>query len=124
MIERDLLLRAAELFNKKLYFECHDLLEEAWSEAKGEDREFLQSLIHVSVGLYHVAAGNHKGAQSLLGQGISGLQPFLPERHGLDLVTLVAGARRCLEKTERALAGEAIEWEAVDVPVMKVSAIE
>ncbi|HJS73266.1 MAG TPA: DUF309 domain-containing protein, partial [Vicinamibacteria bacterium] len=59
MIERDLLLRAAELFNKKMYFECHDLLEEAWSEAKGEDRELLQALIHVSVGLYHVAAGNH-----------------------------------------------------------------
>jgi predicted metal-dependent hydrolase len=59
VIDRALLLRAAKLFNRKLYFECHDLLEEAWSEARGEDRDLLQALIHVSVGLYHVAAGNH-----------------------------------------------------------------
>ncbi len=107
-----------------MYFECHDLLEEAWSEAKGEDRELLQSLIHVSVGLYHVAAGNHKGAQSLLSRGLDGLRPFLPVRDGLDLAELSVTARRCLEKTERALAGEAIEWKAEDVPVMRVSEIE
>ncbi len=124
MIERALLLRAADLFNRKMYFECHDLLEEAWSEAKGEDRELLQSLIHVSVGLYHVAAGNHKGAQSLLSRGLEGLRPFLPERDGLDLAELSAAARRCLEKTDRALAGESIEWKVEDVPVMRVSAIE
>jgi predicted metal-dependent hydrolase len=124
MIEHELLLRSAELFNKKLYFECHDLLEEAWSEAKGYDRDFLQSLIHVSVGMYHVAAGNHKGAKSLLERGVDGLERFLPEREGVDLLALSRGARRCLEKTERALAGESIEWEAADVPVMSVSTIE
>jgi predicted metal-dependent hydrolase len=122
--DRALLIRASSLFNRKLYFECHDLLEEAWSEASGDDRDFLQSLIHVSVGLYHVAAGNHQGAKSLLGRGVLGLDRFLPEREGLDLADLSAKARRCLEKTERALAGESIEWEAEDVPVMRLGAIE
>ena len=124
MIDRELLLRASALFNRKLYFECHDLLEEAWSEAKGEDRDLLQSLIHVSVGLYHVAAGNHKGAKSLLERGVLGLEAFLPERDGLDLLGLARQARRCLEKAERALSGETIEWEAADVPVMRVIAME
>ena len=124
MIDRELLRRASDLFNRKLYFECHDLLEEAWSEAKGEDRDLLQSLIHVSVGLYHVAAGNHKGAKSLLEKGLRGLEPFLPSRAGLDLVGLASRARRCLEKAERALSGEAIEWEAADVPMMRVAAVE
>jgi predicted metal-dependent hydrolase len=124
VIDRALLLRAAELFNRKLYFECHDLLEEAWSEAKGEDRELLQALIHVSVGLYHLAAGNHKGAKSLLERGVMGLEPFLQTRDGLDLLGLATKARLCLAKTERALAGERIDWEAEDVPVMKVAAVE
>ncbi len=124
MIDLELLVRASELFNRKMYFECHDLLEEAWSDAKGEDRELLQSLIHVSVGLYHVAAGNHKGAKSLLERGVLGLEPFLPTRDGLDLLGLSKQVRRCLEKTERALAGETIEWEAADVPVMRVAAME
>ena len=121
MIDRELLRRASDLFNRKLYFECHDLLEEAWSEAKGEDRDLLQSLIHVSVGLYHVAAGNHKGAKSLLERGVLGLEAFLPTRDGLDLLGLSAQARRCLEKAERALSGERIDWEAADVPVMNVA---
>jgi hypothetical protein len=124
VIDRELLLRASDLFNRKLYFECHDLVEEAWSEAQGEDRDLLQSLIHVSVGLYHVAAGNHKGAKSLLERGVLGLEPFLPARDGLDLLGLSRQARRCLEKTELALAGERIEWEAEDVPVMRVAAVE
>jgi len=124
VIDRELLRRASDLFNRKLYFECHDLLEEAWSEAKGDDRDLLQSLIHVSVGLYHVAAGNHKGAKSLLERGVLGLEPFLPTRDGLDLLGLSRQARRCLEKTERALAGETIEWDALDVPVMRLAAME
>ncbi len=125
MIDREFLLRASALFNRKLYFECHDLLEEAWSEAKkGEDRDLLQSLIHVSVGLYHVAAGNHKGAKSLLERGVLGLEAFLPVRDGLDLLGLARQARLCLEKTERALSGETIEWDAADVPVMRVAAME
>lgn len=124
MIARELLLRAAELFNRKLYFECHDVLEEAWSEARGEDREFLAALIHVSVGLYHVAAGNRQGAKSLLERGVLGLAPFFPARDGLDVLGLERRARRCLEKTERTLSGERIEWEADDVPVMSVAAVE
>ena len=124
MIDRELLLRASELFNRRLFFECHDLLEEAWSEARGDDRDFLQSLIHLSVGLYHVAAGNHKGAQSLLEKGVLGLERFLPAREGLDLLALSSQARRCLEKTERALAGETIAWAAEDVPVMRLGAVK
>lgn len=121
MIERALLLEASELFNKKLYFECHDLLEDAWSGERGEDRAFLQALIHVSVGLYHLAAGNHQGAANLLGSGIEGLGRFVPERSGLDVASLSAKALVCLEKSRRALAGETIEWKLEDVPTMRVA---
>jgi uncharacterized protein len=118
---RALLLDAAELFNKKLYFECHDLLEDAWAGERGEERAFLQALIHVSVGLYHVAAGNHQGAANLLASGARGLEPFLPERSGLDVASLSAKTHVCLDKTRRALAGETIEWKAEDVPTMQLT---
>ncbi len=76
------------------------------------------------MGLYHVAAGNHVGAKSLVERGVAGLEPFLPARDGLELLELSARARRCLVKTERALAGETIEWEADDVPVMRLTGVE
>jgi predicted metal-dependent hydrolase len=124
VIRRELLERASDLFNRKLYFECHDLLEDAWSGAKGEDRDLLQALIHLSVGLYHLAAGNHKGARSQLEMGVRGLDPFLPTRDGLDLLALSEAARRCLAKIEDALDGRRIDWRPEDVPVMKLAAVE
>jgi predicted metal-dependent hydrolase len=120
---RDLLVRASDLFNRKLFFECHDLLEERWSGSRGEEREFLQALIHLSVGLYHIAAGNHVGARNLLERAISGLEPFAPERSGLDVSALLSRARVCLGKTKSALAGETIEWSADDVPEMRIAAV-
>jgi predicted metal-dependent hydrolase len=124
VIDPELLLRASDLFNRKLYFECHDLLEEAWSEARGEDRDLLQALIHLSVGLYHLAAGNHKGARSQLEMGVRGLGAFLPAREGLDLLRLSGSAERCLAKIEDALAGKPVEWRAEDVPRITRAAVE
>jgi predicted metal-dependent hydrolase len=119
-----LLGTAAKLFNDKLYFECHDVLEEAWAGEHGEEKAFLQGLISVSVGMYHVAAGNHQGAVNLLERGVASLQAFSPERDGLDVASLLGRARVCLQKSRRALAGEDITWESNDVPVMTVLAVE
>ncbi len=124
MSSRPLLERAAELFNDKLYFECHDFLEEAWADELGEEKDFLQGLISVSVGMYHVAAGNHQGAVNLLERGVTRLQPFSPKRAGLDLASLLEKARVCLEKSRSALGGEEFSWEADDVPMMNVDAVE
>ena len=116
LIEQELLREAAKLFNRKLYFECHDLLEEAWTERRGEEKEFLQALIHLSVGMYHLATDNPKGARNLLSRSLEALSRYEPQAYGVDLIPLVANARICLEKAERALAGEAVEWEASDIP--------
>lgn len=124
MSSRPLLVRASELFNDKLYFECHDFLEEAWADERGEEKDFLQGLISISVGMYHVAAGNHQGAVNLLERGVSRLQTFSPERGGLDVASLLGKARVCLEKSRSALSGEEFSWEAEDVPRMNVDAVE
>jgi predicted metal-dependent hydrolase len=123
MTEPVLLARASDLFNRKLYFECHDLLEDAWAGERGPERDFLQALIRVAVGMYHVAAGNHKGAVSQLGQGLRALEPFRPQRGGLDVESLVAGVRHCLDKSEHALhvgKGGSVGWTAHDIPKMRL----
>jgi predicted metal-dependent hydrolase len=118
MTNRALLKEASELFNRKQYFECHDLLEDAWTGTRGEERDFLQALIHIAVGMYHVAAENYKGAVSQLGAGVVALERFRPEREGLDVDELLAGVWRCLEKSEQAEAQGAVTWMAEDIPRM------
>jgi hypothetical protein len=89
----DLLAAAAQLFDAHLYFEVHELLEPAWRDARGDDREALQGLIQVAVGYQHLANGNLAGAQALLDEGSTRLQGRRID--GLDLEPfghLVAGS--------------------------------
>lgn len=58
-------LRGIELFNRGLYFECHETLEPLWQAAQGEQRIFLHALIQTAVALHHQQRGNHRGAHSL-----------------------------------------------------------
>jgi len=73
--------QAALLFDGRLYFEVHELLEPYWLRAAGHERETLQGLIQVAVGFHHLGNGNlagarallHDGAAKLLGRQIAGI---------------------------------------------------
>lgn len=77
---------AGALFDARLFFEVHELLEPHWMRAAGPEREALQGLIQVAAALHHLASGNaagacsllHDGAAKLLGQTLAGrsLDPF------------------------------------------------
>jgi len=55
-----------ELFNRGFYFECHDIWEEIWGDAKGKNKIFYQALIMSAVSLYHFGNENLEGALSCL----------------------------------------------------------
>jgi hypothetical protein len=65
--------QAALLFDGRLYFEVHELLEPHWLRASGRDRTVIQGLIQVAVGFHHLGNGNAAGARSLLHDGASKL---------------------------------------------------
>jgi len=118
VIASSVLVRAAELFNRKLYFECHDVLEDEWSGAHGEERRLLNALIHAAVGMYHLTAGNYAGASSQLEQAVNGLEAFRENALGVDVALLVPALERCLSKVIRGRSGEDVVWAADDVPVL------
>jgi len=118
MVDSKLLSDAAGLFNRKLYFECHELLEDTWREARGEDKQFLQGLIMLSVAMYHLVAENYVGAVNLFEKGLARLEPFLPERDGLDLDDLTETACKAFEKAKQGLEGEEVLWTEEDIPSM------
>lgn len=65
--------RAAVLFDARLYFEVHELLEPYWLRAVSRERETLQGLIQVSVGFHHLSNANDRGARALLHDGAAKL---------------------------------------------------
>ena len=95
--------RGIALFNAHHFFEAHEVLEDLWREAEGEERRFLQGLIQVAVALHHFTRGNADGARSLLARGTAKLE-HLPASYGGVAVAVLRGA---LEQWRAHLAGEA-----------------
>src|SRR5215470_8865676 len=96
----DLLKRGIELFNTGEFFECHEVLEEEWTPERGPRRLFLQALIHVAVGLYHLERGNPTGAIRQLRKGLRKLAGYLPVCEGIDTARLYNDALAVLECVE------------------------
>ena len=95
--ERAAFARGLAQFNDRLFFECHDTLEEIWSGVRGAPREFVQGLIQAAVGFYHLGNGNRGGATTMLTRGLSRLSRYPDRYYGLEL----DGLRR-----------EVAEWQA------------
>lgn len=57
-------------FNRKEYFEAHEILECLYHTQTGSDREFTQGLIQIAVAFYHLSKNNFLGGKKLLVKGI------------------------------------------------------
>lgn len=79
---------AVQLFNEREYFACHDVLEELWGETVGEDRDFLQGLLHAAVSLFHLSEGNPAGAHKMHASTLRYLSPCPDRYRGIDLAQL------------------------------------
>jgi predicted metal-dependent hydrolase len=95
-----LLERGIALFNHGEYFECHEVLEAAWTPERGPRRLFLQSLIHMAVGFYHSERGNSKGARGQLRKGLRKLAAYLPNCECVDTARLEREVIAVLQKIE------------------------
>jgi uncharacterized protein len=86
-------LQFIEKFNAGEYYECHDLLEEIWMEEKSD--KFLQGLLQMSVGLYHLEYGNIKGARWMFGNARKYLERYQPQHWGLDVSEVIGYIQAC-----------------------------
>ena len=85
-------------FNSQDYFEAHEVWEDLWHEYRETDRTFLQALIQVAAGLYHLDCGNLSGAHSQLSKGLKKLEDYRPSHNGVDVQALVGEIEHCMEK--------------------------
>jgi uncharacterized protein len=92
-----------DLFNRREFFVCHEVLEEVWTHERGPRRLFLQAVIHFAVALYHEGRGNPVGAERQLRKGLRKLAAYLPVCEGIDTGQLHRDGMAALERIE---AGE------------------
>ncbi|HKV41283.1 MAG TPA: DUF309 domain-containing protein [Blastocatellia bacterium] len=56
-------LEGIELFNARRYYDAHEVWEEIWLRAEGQEKLFYQLLIQIAVALHHYERGNSLGVR-------------------------------------------------------------
>ena len=71
-------------FNRRDFFEAHEVWEELWGDCDDRDRRFHQALIQAAVALYHYGNGNLRGAVKLYGTSKAYMDRYPSPHLGLD----------------------------------------
>ena len=84
-------------FNRRRFFEAHEVWEDLWHEYRHDDRTLLQGLIQVAAGCYHLQTNNLDGAFSLIGKGLVKLNLYDEKHAQIDLGKLKYQSERLLD---------------------------
>lgn len=76
-------------FNRRRFFEAHEVWEDLWHGYRDIDRSFLQGLIQIAAGCYHLQTGNRRGVLSLIEKGVAKLKRSRGAPAGIDLEGLI-----------------------------------
>ena len=98
--------KGMEEFNRRDFYEAHEVWEDLWHEYRETDRTFLQALIQVAAGLYHLDCGNISGARSQLSKGLAKIENYRPAHKGVDVQSLAGEIERCLRSMREHESGD------------------
>ena len=93
-------LKGIQEFNERLFFECHETLEEIWLEEHGEDRLFYQGIIQIAAGYFKLEKGVPAGALKLWRTGLDKIAPYAPVHFGISVESLMHAVNADLAKLE------------------------
>ena len=85
-----------DAFNRGEYFAAHERWEEAWLEATGPTRTWLQGLVQLAAALHKLDGGRADLACSLLEKALAKLADAPSQLDGLAMTTLRAAAATTL----------------------------
>ena len=105
------LFEAVEQFNRGLYWECHETLEEVWLETPYPLRFFYHAIIKCAVGLYHANRHNRHGARVKLSDAVRLLSLFQPQFLGVRTDALFSDISDWVERVERT---DRVDWAVLD----------
>ncbi len=71
-------------FNRRDFFEAHEVWEDLWGDCSDRDRRFYQALIQAAVALYHYGNGNLRGAAKLYASSKAYMDRYSSPHLGLD----------------------------------------
>lgn len=100
--KRAILRRGIDHFNRREFFECHEVLEEVWLAEEPQEKPFYQGLIQAASAFHHYQRGNLRGARSLLRRGAEKLKGYPAVYLGVAVSGLLEDLRSWMRHWEEA----------------------
>lgn len=101
-------LQGIDHFNKREFFDAHEIWEDLWHEEHGEANAFVQGLIQFATALHHFEAHNLKGTKLLYDAGVELLKPYGEVFWGLPVKKLIDDMTACVK--------EILPYKQADLP--------
>ena len=84
-IKDNLYNKGIESFSKHDFYDAHEHWEDLWSDYRLKDDKFIQALIQLAVGYFHITNNNRNGALGLLNKCIPKFKKFSPHHRELNV---------------------------------------
>ena len=109
-----------ELFNKGLdafedhnFYDAHEYWEDLWADFRLKDAKFIQALIQLSVGYFHITNLNINGARGLLNKCKPKFELYLPESRGINVLNVLSCVDNSLNHLEENTDLKEFDWNLV-----------
>ena len=89
-----------ECFNRQMYYEAHDVLEELWLHTRGKDHLFYKGLIQLAGAFVHLKKSRLDPGARLFRLALKNVAPYGPSHEGLDVKTLMGQIHQWLTQLE------------------------
>ena len=113
-IKKDLFEKGLEAYNNKNFYDAHEYWEDLWSDYVLHDAKFIQALIQLSVGYFHITNSNINGANGLLRKCIPKFEMYLPEKRGINIEKILIQVNASLENLRLIDNIQDFNWDLVE----------
>jgi hypothetical protein len=106
------------LFNRRQFFEAHEVWEDGWRRAQGDEQTLLHGLIQVAAGFHKLQCEQPSGTASLLTKAAGKLAAIPEDFLDLDLRPLRASVETWKETATRSAELRTTGYDASSLPLL------
>ena len=114
----ELFTRGVEAFNSSNFYDAHEHWEDLWSEYRLPDAKFIQALIQLAVGYFHITNNNKNGALGLLKKCRPKFELYQPSYRGIDVSEIICTVDASINNLNKIDKINEFDWTLV--PKLKV----
>ena len=112
-IKEELFLKGIDSFNNRLFYDAHEYWEDLWTDYRLKDAKFVQGLIQLSVGYFHITNLNINGACGLLNKCLFKFELYRPRQRDIDIENIIISVEKSLQNLDNINDVSDFDWSIV-----------